>query len=75
MPHYNIKKGKKMKKQKEQKINTQIDMEALGDEQKRAFIKKYGKFAASAPAIMFLLMTAGTSKAHAGSATNSDMGI
>lgn len=47
--------------------NTLEKIEKKADEQKREFIKKFGKFASSAPVGMFVLMTMGTSKAHAGS--------
>jgi len=46
---------------------SEVDFEEVADEKKREFMKKYGKFAATAPAMGFLLMTLGTSKAHAGS--------
>jgi len=38
-------------------------------------MKKFGKYAASAPVGMFVLMTAGTSKAHAGSDTDTGRGF
>jgi len=41
----------------------------LADEQKREFMKKFGKYATSAPVGMFVLMSMGSSKAHAGSDT------
>ena len=47
--------------------NSNVDFEEVADKQKREFMKKYGRFAATAPAMGFLLMTLGTSKAHAGS--------
>jgi len=45
------------------------EIEQLADEEKREFIKKFGKYAASAPVGMFVLMSMGSSKAHAGSDT------
>lgn len=46
----------------------------IADKEKREFIKKFGGFATTAPIGMFLVMSAGTSKAHAGSDTHSDVG-
>jgi len=43
------------------------DLNKAADETKREFIKKFGKYAISAPSGMFLLMSLGTSKAHASS--------
>jgi len=60
-------KGKKVKKIDEKKTTT--DIIKVADETKREFIKKFGKYAASAPLAGIVLMTAGTSKAHAGSDT------
>ena len=60
-------KGKKVKKI-DKKTTTQ-DIMKVADETKREFIKKFGKYAASAPLAGIVLMTAGTSKAHAGSDT------
>ena len=51
---------------------TTNDIMKVADETKREFIKKFGKYAASAPLAGVVLMTAGTSKAHAGS--NNDSG-
>ncbi len=53
------------------KENSIEKIEKKADEQKREFIKKFGKFATSAPVGMFVLMTMGSSKAHAGSDTGS----
>lgn len=52
-----------------QEEKSQEEIEQLGDAQKREFIKKFGRYAASAPAGAFVLMTMGSSKAHAGSDT------
>ena len=41
----------------------------VADKQKREFIKRFGKYATSAPVGMFVLMTSGTSRAHTGSDT------
>lgn len=51
---------------------TQEEIVELADATKREFIKKFGKYASSAPLMGVILMTAGTSKAHAGS--NSEEG-
>ncbi len=51
----------------EKKELSQEELEQLADETKREFIKKFGKYAVSAPSGMFLLMSLGTSKAHASS--------
>ena len=56
-----------MKKQEQEKSVEEI--EQIADETKREFIKKFGKYASSAPLMGVILMTAGTSKAHAGSDT------
>ena len=58
-----------MKKQENDKNVTQEQIMEVADKDKREFIKKFGNFAASAPVGMFVLMTMGTSKAHAGSDT------
>jgi hypothetical protein len=52
---------------------TKEEIIEVADESKREFIKKFGKYASSAPLMGVILMTAGTSKAHAGSG-NSDVG-
>jgi len=56
---------KNLKVERRQEEN--VNFKEVADEKKREFMKKYGKFAATAPAMGFLLMTMGTSKAHAGS--------
>lgn len=56
---------------KHEKIETEeqslTEINEVADKTKREFIKKFGKFAATAPLGMFILMSAGTSRAHAGS--------
>ncbi len=54
-------KGLEMKKQK----NAEIGIEKEVDEAKREFMIKYGKYAATAPLGMYLLMGPGASKAQA----------
>ena len=61
-------KGDRMKTTKESE-KTKQEIEQIADENKREFIKKFGKYAGTAPLAAILLMTAGTSKAHAGSDT------
>jgi len=61
-------------KLKNKETEIEVAYDKVADETKREFMKKYGKFAATAPAMGFLLMTLGTSKAHAGSALNQDGG-
>jgi len=46
---------------------TKEEIMEIADESKREFIKKFGKYATSAPIMGVILMTTGTSKAHAGS--------
>jgi len=43
------------------------ELHTIADKKKREFIKKFGSYAISAPSGMFLLMSLGTSKAHASS--------
>ncbi len=52
--------------EKEKELS-QEELEQLADATKREFIKKFGRYAVSAPSGMFLLMSLGTSKAHASS--------
>ena len=52
----------------------EVDFEKVADKKKREFMKKYGKLAASAPVMGFLLMTPGTSKAQIISGTSKDDG-
>ena len=65
-----------MKKEENKVIQESFSKEELykvADEDKRAFIKKFGNFAKTAPVGVFLLMSIGSSKAHAGSnVTKSD---
>jgi len=49
------------------KEKTQEEILEIADETKREFIKKFGRYASSAPLMGVVLMTMGTSKAHAGS--------
>ena len=58
--------------QVKKKEKTTEEIVEIADKSKREFIKKFGKYASSAPLMGVILMTAGTSKAHAGS--NSDVG-
>jgi len=53
----------------EKKEKTAEEIKKEADESKREFIKKFGKYASSAPLAAVILMTVGTSKAHAGSDT------
>lgn len=55
--------------EKKDELKTEEEIQEVADEQKREFIKKFGKYATSAPVGMFVLMTMGASKAHAGSDT------
>ena len=52
---------------KKQEEISQEEISKIADETKREFIKKFGKYAASAPIAGIILMTAGTSKAQASS--------
>ena len=56
-------------KKKDTKEISQEEIVELADKTKREFIEKFGKYAISAPLAGIILMTAGTSKAHAGSDT------
>ena len=59
----------KFNKQDTQKNFSHEEITKIVDETKREFIKKFGKYAASAPLAGIVLMTVGTSKAHASSDT------
>jgi len=59
-------------KEIEEMQSDEVSFEKVVDEKKREFMKKYGKFAASAPVMGFLLMTPGTSKAQIISGTRKD---
>jgi len=61
-----------MQEHEQNREKSQKEIQQIADETKREFIKRFGKYAASAPLMGVILMTAGTSKAHAGS--NSDEG-
>ena len=52
-----------MKKENEEL--SQEDLDKVENDTRREFIKKFGKYAVSAPTGVFLLMSLGTSKAHA----------
>ena len=54
---------------KERKELSEEEISKIADETKREFIKKFGKYAATAPLAGIVLMTAGTSKAQAASDT------
>jgi len=56
-----------MQKNEQNREKSTQEIKQVADEKKREFIKRFGKYAGSAPLMGFLLMTAGTSKAHAGS--------
>ena len=62
-------KNKKLNKQDTQENLSHEEITEIADETKREFIKKFGKYAASAPLAGIVLMTVGTSKAHADSDT------
>ena len=53
------------KKNKNSEELSTEELNKIADKTKREFIKKFGKYAVTAPAGMLLLMSAGTSKAHA----------
>ena len=53
--------------EEKKKEKTEQEILEIADESKREFIKKFGKYASSAPLMGVVLMTVGTSKAHAGS--------
>ena len=60
----------KNEKKQQKSEQTQEEIMQVADETKREFIKKFGKYASSAPLMGVVLMTAGTSKAHAGSSAS-----
>jgi len=58
-----------MQKDEQNKEKSREEIEEIADKTKREFIKRFGKYAASAPLMGVIVMTAGTSKAQAGSDT------
>ena len=65
-------KGNKMemksKKELENNVENEIEnFDEIADESKREFIEKFGKYAVTLPAGALLLMSLGSSKAHAAS--------